>query len=73
MVYISSLCYYRGSGGNWVGMSWLNSMRRWRAKIGGEEESKALKSLHGKLKGMERGKVNGVMEVKVKIVESLKD
>ena len=54
-------------------MSWLNSMRRWRAKIGGEEESKALKSLRGKLKGMERGRVKGVMEVEMKIVESLKD
>ena len=48
-------------------------MRRWRAEIGGEGESKTLKSLHGKLKGMDSGGVRGVMEAKVKTVESLKD
>ena len=50
-------------------------MRRGRGKKWGnlEGESKALKSLHGKLKTMERGKVRGVMEAEEKIVELLKD
>ena len=47
-------------------------MRRWRAKIGGEEESKALKSMGSWKEWRERG-VRGVMETEVKIVESLKD
>ena len=72
-VYISSFLFYRGGGGNGTSINWLGSMRRGRGKKGGERESKALKSLHGKLKTMERGKVRGVMEAEVKIVESLKD
>ena len=52
-------------------------MSRGKGKKGGEEESKAIKSIHGKLKIMERerelGGGGGVMEVEVKVVESLKD
>ena len=53
-IYISSLWFYRG-GGNWICMNWLGSMRRGRDKKGGETESEQLKSLHGKLKTMEKG------------------
>ena len=45
-------------------MYWLGSIRRRRSKKGGEGESKALKSLQGKLKVMEKGGVRGVMEAK---------
>ena len=48
------LCFYKGCGGNWVGIKWLGSMSRGKGKKGGEEESKAIKSIHGKLKIMER-------------------
>ena len=48
------LCFYKGCGGNWVGIKCLGSMSRGKGKKGGEEESKAIKSIHGKLKIMER-------------------
>ena len=54
MVYILFLWFYIGGGDKWIGINLLGSMRRGRGKKGGEEESKALKSKHGKLKTMER-------------------
>ena len=49
-------------------------MSRGKGKKGGEEESKAIKSIHGKLKIMEREReLGGFMEAEVKVVESLKD
>ena len=52
-------------------MNWLDSMKRGREKRRGDGEFKTLKSLHGKLKGMEREGVRGVMVAEVEIVESL--
>ena len=53
-------------------MNWLGGMRRGRGKKGGESVCEALKSLDRKLKTMEKAS-QGVMEVEVKTIKSLKD